>query len=331
MRLFISLLCALSFFAFSGVARAYYDDSVVIEIGDVLPQQSTTSSTSDNPQGGVGGGAAGSSGNPGTATNAGGSNAGGSGGTVSNTNSSGAGGTPSLATPPPEHTSTANQLFDVLTAGGAITGQSAGGVGSGEGSSGGSPSTNGSGGSGAGTSGGSGGSSGTVTINAAKVRETLRGKLSFQQVLEDFAANAKSRRRGTLSGNDISLMAASTVLEDANIQEVSFGATRFDIVYRSEGYLIGFIPKSFPVRVSVNPRAVTIEGQVQIALPWYRFFLRRLFDNTSLARDISAIIAEKGVAQEGESATDVQARLFDAISSMLSKKIGTVGSSIRQE
>lgn len=347
MRFFLVLVSLVSLFSFSGTGRAYtYDDSVVIEIGDGVPNQAgTNSSASDTTQGGAGSGTDTSAGNSSSA-NSGGSNGSGSTNTTSGVSplgSSGNGPITPVNTFPGSNTDVESALFDVLTTSGAITegGGSLNGfgqdssdsssatnpdtVGSGNISGGGSYSGSGSGGGSAGASGGAGGGSGTITIDGAKVREALLGKLSFKDILEDHSARVRRGFYGhALSERDIGLMAASTMLGDSNIEQVSFGATRFEIVYRSQGYLLGFIPKSFPVHIEVNPQAVGFQQRVRIALPWYRFILRRLFDTAMLAQEIDTAIKTEGLPHEAESAMEIRARLFDAVSLIIKKKVGTL-------
>lgn len=345
MRFFALFLFVLSVFAFSEAAHAYtYDDSVVIEIGDVPPPQptndsSTSGTASDTGGSGTtdsGGGTSGST-SPGTSGTSGNSDTS-SFGTGSN------GPTVSSGTSSGSETIITATLFDVLTASGAITEESGGsGTDQGQGASqtSGSPDTGtnsvqsdgsgvsdsgGASGNASGGGGTSGGGSGTITIDGARVRETLLGKLSFKDILDDHAARVRGGFFGNaLSNRDIGLMAASTIIGDSNIDEVSFGATRFEIVYRSQGYVLGFIPKSFAARISVNPQAVAFEPRVNIALPWYRFLLRKLFNTTSLAQEIDAIVKAEGSPQEGESAADIKVRLFTDISQLLKKKVGTIG------
>ncbi|MBI4087796.1 hypothetical protein HY418_00210 [Candidatus Kaiserbacteria bacterium] len=346
MRFFVLFLFVLSVFTFSEAAHAYtYDDSVVIEIGDVPPPQPTNDPSTSGAASDTGGSdttnsSAESSGSGSSATSdgsgtsdAGSSGTSGNGPTVSGGTSSGGG------------TSVTATLFDVLTASGAITEES-GGSGTDQGQSipqssgnpdtgtnsvqsdgtgasdGGSSSGNTSGGGG-GTSGGGGG---TITIDGAKVRETLLGKLSFKDILDDHAARVRGGLFGNaLSNRDIGLMAASTIIGDSNIDEISFGATRLEIVYHSQGYVLGFIPKSFAARISVDPQAVALGSRVNIALPWYRFLLRKLFNTTSLTQEIDAIVKSEGSPREGENAADIKVRLFTDISQLLKKKIGTIG------
>jgi hypothetical protein len=245
-----------------------------------------------------------------------------------------------VATPPSspqEQEKVASGLFDFLNSAGAITEQGSmgstgqsnvGGGGAGAGNTA-SSSGNAFGGNGAGASGNSFADTGTITINAAKVRTALLGKLEFKDILDSFAASilGGSPRQG-ISKHDLTLIAAATILQDSNIDEVSFGATRFEIVYKSRGYILAFIPVSFPVRVAVDPQAKALQGEVSIGLPWYRFFLWTLFDTGLLSREIDAVVKTQGVPQQGDSPNDVQRRLFDAVSGLLKDQLGTIGGSI---
>ncbi len=166
--------------------------------------------------------------------------------------------------------------------------------------------------------------SGVTTIGAAKLRATLRGKDNFRNILDDYSSGYRAGKYRMLSARDVGLVGASAILEDINIDAITFGATKFEMVYRARGYLIGFIPKTFPVRIAVDPQTTVATDRVVLTLPWYRFLLRKLFTSSVLAREIDAVV----VADErlpGDTLADVQARLFEEISSTLKKKVGTIG------
>ena len=337
---FVVLLFAVSFFGFSGIAHAYYDDSVVIEIGDILPHPSTSTSGSSagsaSPSGGSGSTVLPASSNPPPIP--GSSSGSGPGGSppiaVITTSGAGQASTSPGVSPKAEAT-----LFAVLSTSGAITGSGAGsasGAASSGGGAGSSPSSGDAiapvgGGSGVSGSGGGGGGSSFMIIDGAKIRKALLGKLSLKDILDSQRERTRTRLHGgMLSDQDLGLMAASTAIGDSNIEQITFGATRFQIVYRSEGYLFALIPKSFPVRVDINPQATGGDARVVIGLPWYRFFLRKLFNTMSLAHEIDVIVESDGSPQGGENANEVRARLFDKISAVLQNKIGTVSVPVQQ-
>ncbi len=339
MRILFAFCCFLSILTYTSVAYAYYDNSIVIEIGSSSPGVSTSSpgssqSTSSdviNPlTGDLGPVTAG--GDQGAGTNSVTTYDTNGGGTL-NSNSSTSGSSASGST------DTTITILSELTASGAITesGGSSSGA-SNEGTSNTSASSTGtttaaSGGSNAngGTSVVGGGSSasatggGTITLDGAKVRATLLGQLSFKDALDEQAARVQNGYYGaTLTDQEVGLMAASTIVGDANIEQVTFGATRFEIVYRTQGFLFAIIPIPMPVRVAVDPQATGLEQEVTVTLPWYQFFVRRLFDTTALKQEIAVIVQTQGTPSEGETATQVKARLFTAVSLDIQRKIGTL-------
>lgn len=329
-----SLVVALSLFLFFAVSYSasayYYDDSVVIEIGDGVPSEtSITPSSGGLPPGSGSGSGAGGTETGGTSTQGGtgvGAQGSSAGGTTSGGSSSGSVGSTSAGGATADGSGgLIDSLFNLLVTEGAITGggtQSA--------STAGQNTSNSSANSNAGTGGGANGDAsnasggGETTIRAAKLRSALRGKDSIRDVLEDYISGYRAGKYRVLSARDVGLMAASAVLEDTNIDELTFGATKFEMVYRSRGYLLGFIPKTFPVHIAVNPQASVATDRVVLTLPWYRFFLRKLFSISDLAREINAVvIADTRI--DNDTSSDVQVRLFEAVSLVLKKKAGSVG------
>lgn len=162
--------------------------------------------------------------------------------------------------------------------------------------------------------------SGFVRIVASRVRDIFRENSTFSEFLTFWkrGSGASARERG--------LIAASTAVRDANFEEATLSATRVDIVYRSRGYLIGFIPWSFPVRVEIIPQAATVEERVTVRLPWYRWFLRTFFSRANLAEEIDEAL---NVAYESADPNDDLATVtFEAATEFLRKKVGTISDSI---
>ncbi|PIR83648.1 hypothetical protein COU18_03120 [Candidatus Kaiserbacteria bacterium CG10_big_fil_rev_8_21_14_0_10_51_14] len=295
------------------VSAYSYDDSVVIEIGDGVPPPPQTpnpppSSGGSSPGGGENGSSPSSSGG---GEGGGSQGANGAGSTIQGGSSSGSdtssGGTSSSSS----SDDPASALFELLVAEGAVSGGALQSGASNSGTGSGAPSTNEH----------ASGSSET-TVNAAKLRAAIRGKSSLRDLLDTYSSGY---RTGTyrLSGRGLGLLGASAVMEDANIDELTFGATKFEMVYRSRGYVLGFIPKTFPLRIAVNPQASITSDRVVLTLPWYRFILRKLFKISTLRAEIDSLVIGD-VAQDGDTPADVQARLFDSISFSLQQKVGAI-------
>ncbi|MFZ2886903.1 MAG: hypothetical protein WA021_03735 [Minisyncoccia bacterium] len=275
------------------VARAYYNDSDVIELTDVPPPV-----TEPHDTGGQGGGGGGGEPTDGLQSSdnftPGGGGSGGSGGTTGGgSGGSGAGsGTGGNANE--------EDVLETLLSNGAIDGLSSFGddsiLGNGPGS-------------------------GAFTINGQKVREVLNGRTDLQDIL----SNWKNLRTTQGLAREYGLIAASTALSDANVEEISFSADAFEIKYRSRGYLLAVIPWTFPVRVTVIPQA--LEGsRAKVQLPWYRFFVREFFTVRGLTTDVENTL--KAAVAEAGAAEDERAILFNAVASLLRQKVGTVGDSV---
>lgn len=290
------VLAALMYSAFqTPVAQAYfYNDSEVIEIGDGTPQI-PEGGEEDDP-GGSGGGGGGSGGSSGTSGGGGGGSGSGSGGG----SGGGTGGTGDEG----ESLATLEELLQALIDAGAILGLN----------------ISGSGGTfDSGTLGTIGGSAGIVSISGDAVREAFQEGGELADILRFW----RPQKNAPGSAAERGLIAASTALRDANVESVSLADAKFEIVYRSRGYLLIVIPWSFPVTVEIEPEASSPETRVKITLPWYRFFVRKFFTTTALSRELNDVVVSS-TPSEG----DVVSSVFQAVSEYLKKKVGTIADSI---
>lgn len=281
------------------VSAVFYNNSETIEIGDgELPELPVES-------GGSGGGTSGASaGSSSAGASTGGSAGGGSGGSfpssteeTSDNEETGTGGTDS-------GNETADQkLISILSESGALLGGMSGGAG-------------------VSSSGGAAGSGAvSVRIIGSKVREAFQNNFDLKELLQYW-----KRGKGAPGANEYGLIAASTAIRDSNVQEVSFTASKFEIVYRSRGYLLAVIPWSFPVRVGVVPEATALNDRVTIKLPWYSFFVRKFFTINGLKGDIDEVVEKTKLDAQG--ASDGTALVFEAVATFLKKKVGTVSDSV---
>lgn len=287
------ILAALLFTVFQPQdAFAFYNDSDVIEIEGTAPPPPEPSPPDDpGPQ--EDGGAASSGGDTGSTP---------SGGSGGSSYGGGSGGGTSSDTPDSTDDTTDDAtLLDTLIAEGVITGSGA------------------ITGSSVFESSSSGG--GTVRVEGAAVRRALNGKFELYDLLTGWRTSTQAR----LSLQGLGLVAASTALRDRNIDTVSFSAERFDIRYRSRGYLFSLFPMSFPVRVTVIPEATS--GRVTVTLPWYRFFVREFFTAKTLTTDIDTLI-EAIIESNVTASADLRATMFTAVTDYLRSKVGTVTNTI---
>lgn len=162
----------------------------------------------------------------------------------------------------------------------------------------------------------------SIRIIGAQVRSALQGNIN----LKDFLMFWR-KGKGEATVNEYGLIAASTALRDANVQEISFTASKFEIIYRSRGYLLMVIPWSFPVRVGIVHEATTLTERVQVKFPWYGFLIRKFFTKQGLQKDIDEVIVE--VRESNTDATrDGTMLLFERVSEFLRTKVGTVSESV---
>lgn len=287
------------------VHAIFYNNTEVIEIGDAEPDVTPESGGSGGGTDGTGMGGSSSGGTDslndseeGSSGTSGGSVSGGGGG-------EGGGGADSGNTGEESIQDLENQLIDLLSTIGALIGAGSG-AGSGLG-----------GGAGADGEGGF-----NVRIVGEKVRSAFENNLDLRELLSYWRADTKE-----LGAKEYGLIAASTALRDSNVQEVSFTASRFEIVYRSRSYLLGVIPWSLPVRVSVVPEASIQSERVQVALPWYSFFVRKFFTAGGLQKSIDDVIAETKAGNSDPDANGT-ALLFEAVADHLRRKVGTIADSV---
>jgi hypothetical protein len=285
----IILIFALLLLPAGEVSAIYYNNTETIEIGDgSLPEESPDST---NETGSGGGTSNPTSPNPNpTDTTDGESENPGSTATSSDPGSTG------------DEEDEETSVVEALIQAGALSGVTSGASGSGA-----------SGASGAGFS---------IRIIGAKVRQALSADIDLRVILTYWR-----KGKGKASESELGLIAASTALRDANVQEVAFTASSFEIVYRSRGYLLAVIPWSFPVRVMVIPSAPTIDERVSVKLPWYRFFVRKFFTVRGLQKDIDELLTK---TKEGNTDGDIDERmlLFEATTEFLRTKVGTVADSV---
>lgn len=164
-------------------------------------------------------------------------------------------------------------------------------------------------------------SSSGVFISGAKVRAALQGKGVLKVTLRAFGI-----KNGSFSNSDLSLIGASAMLKNPALESAFISLSRFDITYRSQGYLFAVVPIAFPVRVSVNPAESTLAARVTVRFPWYSFFLRKFVTKDSLARDIDALITKDSDPSIDRS--QLQAKIFSDVSAMLQGRIDTVEGSV---
>ncbi len=161
---------------------------------------------------------------------------------------------------------------------------------------------------------------GYVRIVASRVRDIFRENSTFSEFLTFWkrGSGASARERG--------LIAVSTAVRDSNFEEATFTATRVDITYRSRGYLLGFIPWSFPVRVSIIPAASSLDERVTVKFPWYRWFLRTFFSRQRLAEELDEAL--QTAYKNADPNDDLATVTFEAATEYLRQKVGTISDTI---
>jgi hypothetical protein len=284
----IILIFALLLLPSGEVSAIYYNNTETIEIGDGSLPEESPDSTNETGSGGGTSNPTNPNPNPTDTTD----------GESENPGSTATSSDPGSGDEEDEETS----VVEALIQAGALSGVTSGTSGSGV-----------SGTSGAGFS---------IRIIGVKVRQALSADIDLREILTYWR-----KGKGKASESELGLIAASTALRDANVQEVAFTASSFEIVYRSRGYLLAVIPWSFPVRVIVIPSAPTLDERVSVKLPWYRFFVRKFFTVNGLQKDIDELLAK---TKEGNADSDIDERmlLFEATTEFLRTKVGTVADSV---
>lgn len=339
MNFVVGILVALTALGYGWTAFAYYDDSIVIEIEDGSPPTPEPTTTDSTSQGGSTGDSSGTTGSTSSSGGTSGSGSGtSSGGTSGGTSSGGSSGSGSSSSSSGGGSaggqSSEDTAFNTLVESGAVVGTGSSGAGTSGASTSdsdgvqGSNSTSASGSANSGPS--SSGGFSSITLSASAVRKTVSDDLSLRQALDNILASATRGGRVGFSQRQVGLIAASTIVNDQNIDEIVLGTSSFGVRYRSQGYLLGFIPKKFPVQVNVRPEASVASERVAITLPWYRFLLRKLFNPDSVNASIQKLI-EAAQSQVSASAIDVQAALVGSVTDLLKKEFGTIGGSVQKQ
>jgi hypothetical protein len=165
-------------------------------------------------------------------------------------------------------------------------------------------------------------SSDGVYINGARVRAALKGRGTLRVTLRGFGAAG-----GALSTSDFGLVGASAILKNPALESAFISLSRFDITYRSQGYLFAVVPLSFRVRLAINPTGTTLAERVEVKFPWYSFFLRTFVSKAALAADVDAILIRDTDLSIDRS--QLQAKIFTDVSVMLQGRVDTVEESIQ--
>lgn len=169
-------------------------------------------------------------------------------------------------------------------------------------------------------SGGDGGDY-TVRLNGKKAREALLARgISKLSIANRFTSKFLSKK-------DFALAAASSVLENKDIEEVILSLSTVQLTYRSQGRLFAVFPFTFPITIRVNPYGETPEARVSVQFPWYSFFIQKFVSKSVLVRDINAAIDASDITETDS--VDAREKFFSAITRTISLRVDTVEGTFR--
>lgn len=177
---------------------------------------------------------------------------------------------------------------------------------------------------------GGSGTGGSLVISGSKLRQALaeKGILTLDVKGWDFDdtyfvddSEYYAEYADDFSFSDVAVIAAAVVFRDQNIEEVSLNGTRLTITYRTKGWLLGFIPIHFTVRLAINAAGATDQERVTVAYPWYRFLTWVQVSPQALAANLNASIV--GIQAAGLDTAEAQARLFTYVGATLREQSAT--------
>ncbi len=174
-----------------------------------------------------------------------------------------------------------------------------------------------------------GSNGGTVTITGSKLRQALieKGILSLDIKGWDFDDtyyvddSEYYANEASFDAGDLALVAAAVVFRNQDIEEVSIAGNRINVTYRTQGWILWFIPHTFSVSLSINTAGQSRAERVSLAYPWYRIFMWLPTSPDSLAGNLDAVIV--GLQAAKLSTEESQARLFTYVSNILKQSGGS--------
>lgn len=158
----------------------------------------------------------------------------------------------------------------------------------------------------------------SIHISGSLVRDVLKKKEIEKIVLEGWdpknpdlnIINWIPKTKG-----DLSIIAAASMVRDANIQSVTLLLDRIELTYRFKGYLLYLIPFNFNALIRVNPLAQSGE-RVSVSYPWYQWFLWKPLSKSELAGLLEVEVTDV-LNLPLESELERQGRLFGAVADAL--------------
>ncbi len=135
-----------------------------------------------------------------------------------------------------------------------------------------------------------------------------------------------SFRNKFLSRGDMTIAAASSLLENENLEEIIISLDTLSLSYKARGRLFGVLPWEYPVHISVDPYGTTVEERVSVKFPWYRFFLQTFVSRSALQAQIDQVVVS-ALAEDSES-LDARARLYIAITESIRTRFDTIEGSL---
>lgn len=174
-----------------------------------------------------------------------------------------------------------------------------------------------------------GGNGGTVTISGSKLRQALieKGILSLDIKGWDFDDtyyvddSGYYESEASFDSGDLALVAAAVVFRNQDIEEVSIVGNRINVTYRTDGWLLWFIPHTFKVSLSINTAGQSRTERVALTYPWYRVFVWLPVSPDTLAGNLDAVIV--GLQAAKLNTEETQARLFTYVSNILQQSGGS--------
>ncbi len=123
----------------------------------------------------------------------------------------------------------------------------------------------------------------------------------------------------TLTQDDTALIISAAILVDHNIQNVSFSEKKFFIDYQVHGRLFFIIPVPLSMRVFIDTGAQDTTTRVKLSFPWYTFLVATGVSKSAVIQVLDAAVVASRDQSQGFSAT---VDVFTAVHDALQKQYG---------
>jgi hypothetical protein len=135
---------------------------------------------------------------------------------------------------------------------------------------------------------------GGVSVVGDEARRALRARniMTIETPVTDSADADAVTQRMPYQERDVTLIVASAITKNPDIDTVFFSDTDLRITYFARGRLLFTIPVTYRARLDIDLTESTPARRVRLSFPWYRFFMWTGVSKSALRERIDVIIRE---------------------------------------